>query len=120
VDAVLHKLVSSSQQLGGDENNRRGAIAYFLILLLCQIHKNLSGGVFDIEKAQNRGAVVCDGNILFIAMCEGHGTASLQVKHWISYSYTNVIHHHLIETTRAEGALDDICDCLGSENWPKD
>lgn len=31
-------------------------------------------------------------------------------------TYTNIVHHHLIETAGAEGALDDICDGLGSGN----
>lgn len=32
-------------------------------------------------------------------------------------AYTNVVHHHLVQATRAERAFDDICDCLRGENW---
>ncbi len=61
---VLHQLVSPPEQLGGDQDHRRGAIANLLVLLMRQVDQDLSRRVLDVEEAEDRSAVVCYCDIL--------------------------------------------------------
>ncbi|RDA84126.1 hypothetical protein CP532_0101 [Ophiocordyceps camponoti-leonardi (nom. inval.)] len=55
---VLHQLVAPTQQFGGDEDDRSGAVADLFVLLLRQVDEDLTGGIFDVEEAEDGGAVV--------------------------------------------------------------
>jgi len=63
---VLHQLVSSPKQLSGDQDDRCCAITNFLVLLMRKINQNLAGGVLNVEQAENGGAVVRYGDVLFM------------------------------------------------------
>jgi hypothetical protein len=48
VYAVLHELVAAAEQLGGDEDDGRGAVADLLVLLLSEVDEDLAGRVLDV------------------------------------------------------------------------
>jgi hypothetical protein len=110
VYSVLHELVSSSQKLGGDQDNRGSAVTDLLVLLVRKVDEDLAGGVLDVEKAENRGTIVGDSNILVQCEKDARGRQGIGV------AYANIVHHHLVEAAGAEGTLDNICDRLGSKN----
>jgi hypothetical protein len=64
VYAVPHQLVTASQQLSSNENNRGCAVTDLLVLLLRQLDQNFSGRVLNIEEAEDCGAVIRNRDIL--------------------------------------------------------
>jgi hypothetical protein len=54
----LYELVCPAQQLGSDDHDRRGAVADFLVLLLCEIYEDTASRMFYREERKNGGAVI--------------------------------------------------------------
>jgi hypothetical protein len=92
VDLVLHKLVGTLEQLSGEDDNRGSAIANLSVLDLGELNEDLGSGVLNFELLENGGTIIGNGNI------------------------TDVIDEHLVETLRAERALNDIREGLYSHN----
>jgi len=64
VDLGLDELVRAAQELRSDDDHRRRPIADLLVLLLCEIDEDFTGGMFDCEEREDGGAVV--GNCYFL------------------------------------------------------
>ena len=84
VYAVLHQLVRALQQLGGEDDDRGGAVAHLLVLHLRELHEDARRRVLDLELVEDRRAVVRDRHL------------------------AQVVDEHLVETDRAERRLDDV------------
>jgi hypothetical protein len=84
VYAVLHQLVRALQQLGGEDDDRGGAVAHLLVLHLRELHEDARRRVLDLELVENRRAVVRDRHL------------------------AQVVDEHLVETDRAERRLDHV------------
>ena len=74
------------EELSGEDDDRSGSVTDFLILHLGKIDKDLGSGVLNIETLEDRGTVVGDQDV------------------------SNLVDEHLVETLRAERALNDVCD----------
>lgn len=64
VNLVLDKVVRALEELGGDEDDRRRAVADFLVLLLGELNEDPARGVLDLDQVQDCRAVVRDGHVL--------------------------------------------------------
>lgn len=84
--------------------------SYLLVLLLGQINEDLARRVLNIKKRQNSSAIVRHSHILLdVRSCS-------QALRGLSIPYPYVVHHHLVQTGRAEGRFDDIGDRLCCQN----
>ncbi|KAI3475615.1 hypothetical protein L1887_62957 [Cichorium endivia] len=92
VDLVLDQLVGATEELGGDDDDRGGAVADLLVLLLCELDEDAACGLVDLEEREDGGAVVGDGDV------------------------ANVVDEHLVEADGAERRLDDVGDGLGGKH----
>mmetsp|Transcript_49405 Transcript_49405/g.105164 ORF Transcript_49405/g.105164 Transcript_49405/m.105164 type:complete len:570 (-) Transcript_49405:67-1776(-) len=84
VDVVLDKLVRSLQKLRSHDDHGRGAVANFSVLQVRQLYQDLRSGMLNLQLLENRGSIVGDGHI------------------------ANVIDQHLVESLRAQRALQDV------------
>lgn len=60
MDVVLDKLVTSSQEFSGKDNNGGGTISDFSILDLGKLAKNLGGWMSDLQLLEDGGTIVGD------------------------------------------------------------
>ena len=84
MDVVLDQLVTSLQELSGENNNGCCTITDLSILNLGELNQNFGGWMSDLQLFENCGAIVGDGNI------------------------TDVIDEHLIETLWSKRCLDNV------------
>jgi hypothetical protein len=78
VATLLDKLVSLTEKLSGNDDDRGGTITDLLILEIREFHEDLGGGVGNVKVLKDSSTIVSDGHI------------------------TKIINKHLISTTRAE------------------
>jgi len=62
MDAVLHKALGLFEELGGEEHDRGGAVADFVVLRHGDIDQSARRGVDDVEQVDDGAAIVGDGH----------------------------------------------------------
>lgn len=64
MNLLIDQLLSLAQQFPCQDDHRGGAIADLVILGLADVHQHLGGGVVNIHRLQDGGAIVGHGKLL--------------------------------------------------------
>ncbi|KAH3660039.1 hypothetical protein OGAPHI_007244 [Ogataea philodendri] len=92
VDLIFHQLVGSLQEFGGNDHNRSGSVTDFTILLISQLHQNLSSRMLHVQKGQDGRAVVGNRDI------------------------TNIVDEHFVKSHWTQGRFHHIGNGLGCQH----
>ena len=84
VDVLVDQVLGLLEQLPGQDDGRRGAVAGFLVLGLRDLDEHLRRRVFDVDLLENRDAIVRDDDI------------------------PEAVHEHLVHSAGAQGRADRI------------
>src|SRR6058998_1441732 len=88
VDVLVDEVLRLLEQLPGQDDGRRGAVAGLLVLGLRDLDEHLRRGVFDVDLLENRDAIVRDDDV------------------------PEAVHEHLVHSAGAQGRADRIRNCL--------
>ena len=54
----FHQLIRTPKQLSRDDDDGGGPVSYFFVLFLCEVNKDFSCGMLDVEKGEDGCTVV--------------------------------------------------------------
>lgn len=107
VNSILNKRLGLPQELGRKQNHSGGTVADFRVLWLGDVNENLGGGMDDVEKLHDGGAVVRDGNGALVVVYQlVHPSGAQRRPHHISHRRARVyVAHQLSLSLRRVGSF---------------
>ena len=68
VHLLVHELLRLTEELPGEDDDGRRAVADFVILRLADVDEDARGGVVDVDGLEDRRAVVRDRHVVALAL----------------------------------------------------
>ena len=68
---MFDELVGFSEEFTGKDGDGSGTITDFLILSLGDVDQDLGGGVVDVDRSEDSGTIVSDGDLIALGASAG-------------------------------------------------